>query len=62
LYRPARLGIDSWAPEKVYKYGLWKLNIFSLSESDLKEFYSICKGEYGYEGKRVGGGGSDLMG
>jgi hypothetical protein len=21
-YRPARLGIDSWAPEKVYKYGL----------------------------------------
>ncbi len=23
-YRPARLGIDSWAPEKVYKYGLWE--------------------------------------
>jgi hypothetical protein len=21
-YGPARLGIDSWAPEKVYKYGL----------------------------------------
>ncbi len=23
-YRPIRLGIDSWAPKKVYKYGLWK--------------------------------------
>ncbi len=23
LYRPTRLGIDSWAPKKVYKYGLW---------------------------------------
>ncbi len=22
-YRPARLGINSWAPLKVYKYGLW---------------------------------------
>ncbi len=21
--QPARLGIDSWAPEKVNKYGLW---------------------------------------
>jgi hypothetical protein len=24
-YRPARLGIDSWVPQKVYKYGLWIL-------------------------------------
>ncbi len=22
-YRPARLGNDSWAPSKVYKFGLW---------------------------------------
>jgi hypothetical protein len=23
-YLPARLGIDSWAPNKVYKFGLWR--------------------------------------
>jgi hypothetical protein len=23
-HRPARLGIDSWAPSKVYKFGIWE--------------------------------------
>jgi hypothetical protein len=26
-YWPAALGIDSWAPEKVYKYGLWSTSL-----------------------------------
>jgi hypothetical protein len=31
-YRPARLGIDSWAPEKVYKY---RLRLHRLAKSIL---------------------------
>jgi hypothetical protein len=34
-YRPARLGIDSWAPAKIYKYGLsiWKEAFYSTDDS-----------------------------
>jgi hypothetical protein len=28
-YRPARLGIDSWAPQQVYKYALSSPHMFS---------------------------------
>ncbi len=29
-YWPARLGIDSWAPQTVYKYGLWRAGSTTL--------------------------------
>ncbi len=33
-YQPVRLGIDSWAPWKVYKYGLWIRKRESKSQPD----------------------------
>jgi hypothetical protein len=34
-YRPVRQGIDSWAPQKVYKYGLWSVT------SNLQNLYAL---------------------
>jgi hypothetical protein len=34
-YRPARLGIDSWAPEKVYNYGLRAHSLLKKEKTSL---------------------------
>jgi hypothetical protein len=40
LYRPVRLGIDSWAPSKVYKYGFRRFR-----KDDIVEMFAF-KGEF----------------